>query len=747
MLVCPLCRLALADNETTCPRDGQPGVQSREADVPPAVRARFTIVETYGQGASGELYLADDQQTGRRGVLKMLRLPPNVTPAEKARLKRELVKQATIGSPVLSVPLATGDANGLPWIFREWHEGVSLRVKLTRGGALAVPEALLIASQVAAALDELHRAGLLHRDIKPGHILLNPQPSGMPRVTVIDPGIAARIETGAVFDVTGTPEYCSPEQAKGKLVSFRSDLYALGCVLFEMLTGTPPFAGKPSDVLAAHAEKAAPTPKVSMPTGVSTLLSQLLAKDPRERPFSAQQVRRALEPFLPEDAKSSREATQTFERLSEKRRVPVPGRGTLPPPSKNVPGKGTIVGMPAPSLSSKPPPPPPGAKKPRPDGTEELSALDLEGAEEILAKSADSTVELSAVDLEPAAPDATIAEVPRVENPAAFAATMPGTDSPPPWQQTPMGDDSLDYDDLAETKAIDRDAAPQPASQPASQPAVASQPQSQPSAHVQSAAPRAAQPVQAPKKKGGLVPLLAIGGVVGVCALTSIAGAGVMWFISGSEDAPEVGPVAVVEPTPVGQPAPPEPLAPPPAPAPVVRVQPEPVAAAEPEPVQEEADEAPVAPAEPVREERAEAAPRQTERSEPRARREEAASGGGGSRVDQFNRAREEALEHFRARRFPQAAAAYEQATQLNSRHAGSFAGLGASRLALGQHGQAVRAYQRAIELQPRHAGYHAALGQAYLASGDRNRARQAFTRALSLDPNNNTARQGLSRL
>ncbi len=410
MLVCPLCRLTLSDTETACPRDGNEGVEATLPDVPAVVRARFNIVQPYARGASGDLFLADDQQTGRRGVLKLLRLPENVTPAEKARLKRELVKQGTLSNPALATPMATGDAGGIPWLFREWIEGVSLRVKLARAGALTVPEALSIAAQVAAALDELHRSGLLHRDIKPGHIILNPQPTGLPRVAVIDAGIAARIETSSVFDVTGTPEYVSPEQAKGKLVSFRSDLYSLGCVIFEMLTGTTPFDGTPAEQLEAHADRAAPTPQVSIPTGVTTLLSQLLAKEPRERPFSAQQVRRALEPFLPEDANSKRDATQTFEKMTEKRRAPVAGSGTLRPPKTK-----TKLGMP-----SRPPPPPPKAtKKPTADGTEELSALDLEEAEEIASApkgrraktllglaspkpAAGGTEELSALDLEEA---------------------------------------------------------------------------------------------------------------------------------------------------------------------------------------------------------------------------------------------------------------------------------------------------------------------------------------------------------
>src|SRR5512139_1002181 len=106
MLVCPLCRLMLSDAETTCPRDGHEGAPPRKAEVPPSIAARFGIVQPYAQGASGDLYLADDSQTGRRGVLKVLRLVANVTPTERARLKRELVKQATLAHPVLSVPMA-----------------------------------------------------------------------------------------------------------------------------------------------------------------------------------------------------------------------------------------------------------------------------------------------------------------------------------------------------------------------------------------------------------------------------------------------------------------------------------------------------------------------------------------------------------------------------------------------------------------------------------------------------------------
>ncbi len=734
MLVCPLCRLTLSDTETDCPRDGHEGIEARAAEVPASLRARFAVVEPFAQGGSGDTFLADDQQTGRRGLLKLLRLPANMAASERARLKRELVKQATLANPNLSVPLATGDANGVTWVFREWYEGVSLRVKLARGGALAVPEALAIASQIAAALDELHRSGLLHRDLKPGHVILNPQPSGVPKVTVIDAGIAARIETDKVFDVMGTAEYVSPEQARGKLVSFRSDLYALGCLVFEMLTGTTPFAGPPATVLSLHAEKAAPTPQVTLPTGVSTLLSQLLAKEPRERPFSAQQVRRALEPFLPEDANSKREATQTFEALSEKRRAPKAGTGTLRP--GKVKATEVSMAVKAPALS--------GAnageivvvdRPERKDATMELSETDLGTPVPTNgAKAGDATTQPTA---DPAPAEVSVGrlriktligipEAPGHEEPAAAHVR-----EEPPTQR-----------ELSAQPHRTTDPGVGPASQPPpGDPMAQEQPFVAPAAPAFTA-PRAAHRDDEPVKLPGtsLFTILALVAVVGICFVGTLGSAAIYWLTTSSDEpiATNTQPQIFQPPLPSesGVPVPetpPEPTAPEPiAPAPPT----EPVAVQQPAlpPV-------PVAPI-PTRTEPAPPAEARTPRGERPPRGEQPASTEG--QTDRFSQAREEALAHFQARRFEQAAEAYEQATQINPRHAGSFAGLGAARLALGQHDAAVRAYERAIALSPNHAGFQAALGRAHLAAGDREQARQAFRRALAIDPNNQAARQGL---
>ncbi|MBX3275071.1 MAG: serine/threonine protein kinase, partial [Sandaracinaceae bacterium] len=454
MRVCPFCRLVLGEEEPTCPRDGHAPAPSEERPLAGELSARFAVVAPYASGTAGDLYLADDRETGRRGILKVLRLPDKVTPAERTRLKRELTKQATLDGSVLAVPLATGAVDEAPWIFREWYEGVSLRVRLARNGAMPVTEALAVGAHLASALDELHRAGLLHRDLKAGHVILNPQPSGLPDVALIDAGVASRVDVGTVFDVVGTPEYLSPEQARGKLVSFRSDLYALGCLLYEMLTGAPPFAGTASELLEAHAKQDPPSPSVAhLPADLATLITKLLAKEPRDRPFSAQQVRRALEPFLPE---TRRDATQTFEKLTDRRRTPAAGSGTLRPPEKRGP-EGTMMGIPAPQSNGKdlsppvaakpsaPPPPPPG-KAPSAEGTEELLALDLDAAEQALSPDfipgvptkparPDSTEELSALDLDKA--EEVLARAPRIAKtlfgmPAAPAGRISAPPPPPP---------------------------------------------------------------------------------------------------------------------------------------------------------------------------------------------------------------------------------------------------------------------------------------------------------------------------
>lgn len=893
MYVCPLCRIVLAKGETVCPRDGQAPLTREPFPVPPAVAARFTVVEPFADGDAGTLYLADDKQTGRRGLLKMLRGASAWTVSERSRLKRELLKQASLTHDGLVVPLATGETDNVVWMFREWIDGVSLAVKLARSGALPVPEALAIAAQIATALDELHRAGLLARDLSAGHVIVQQQPSGFPKVSLIDAGIAMRVASASVFEITGKPAYVSPEHASGKLVSFRSDLYSLGALLHEMLTGAPIFRGNTEQVLEAQRTQPPPPLTVSLPSGVSALLAQLVVKEPRDRPFSAQQVRRTLEPFLPRDAATDRrEPTASFavERMSKPMVAPPSkGSGTLRPPTQ----KSTLVGFQVPKPGSG-------------NGTQELTPLDLATAEKVLTRGdatqalsesdlaaakpastapprfrrdADPTTQLSALDLgtgagaksvpppvpggpkpKTAPPPPPAAAAPRAPAPSASMAPRTALTTSPGLGAAPADAGDLDYDDLAETKAVERDEAHQliagvpgasgvtAAGSPApshvrsdaalakTEVAFPATPTPQPSSGAAARAPGAPSPfagqpaaVASPattRKRSTLdddelevkglrrskAPFLVLGGAVAFCFVASAAGlvGSFIWaqvLDSGtpavatvtpgttasapSASAPPVSAPSASAPSPVRPPAPAPMVAPPPAPvvapapAPVVAPAPAPVVAPAPSPVPPAAPMVALAPA-PVPVPAPVPAPTPQPAAPARATPSRTESSSGGSRptptspapasppriaagirsgsssgssastssapaatagAATFDGLRQQARAHFAARRYDDAASAYEQAARMRPRDAATWAGLGAARLAGGDARAAMDAYRHALEIDPRNARYHVSMGRALVVAGDRTRARQAFSHALMLDPNNREARQQLDRL
>ncbi len=354
-LVCPLCRIALSPLDDVCPRDGQQGHETAWLAVPRSVGQRFHVIAPHAHGATGSLYLVDEPATGRRGLLKLLHPVPSPQHADRQRLRRELVKQAMLARGNLLLPLASGEAEGVTWIFREWLDGVSLEVVLSRAGALHQTEAFAIATQVASALDELHRGGLLHRDVKPGHIFLQQTRHGIPRALLLDAGVAGLLTERASGALYGTAGYAAPEQQVGKLISFRSDLYSLGCVLYRMLTGRPAFLGESLDeTLTAQRYGELPPMPSDLPHGIGALLRSILSKDPQERPFSAQKLRRLLDPFLPDGALMEKQPTTSFETL------PAPRPSTAPEPT------GTLRPPPPPSMRPSAPAPAGGTLRPNP---------------------------------------------------------------------------------------------------------------------------------------------------------------------------------------------------------------------------------------------------------------------------------------------------------------------------------------------------------------------------------------------
>jgi eukaryotic-like serine/threonine-protein kinase len=381
-LVCPLCHIALPDVDDVCPRDGHTGREVSWVPVPTSLRQRFQVLEPFAHGDSGSLYIADEPETGRRGLLKVLIPAAKEQLAERHRLRRELVKQATLTRTHLVVPLASGETDGFTWLFREWLDGIALEVRLSREGALQQTEALAIAAQIATALDELHRGGLLHRDVEPGHIFLQPTPHGIPRALLLDAGVVRPLPVqGSRAPIYGSAGYVAPEQLLGKLVSFRSDLYSLGCVLYRMLTGRPAFAGDSlEETLAAQRYGEVPPMPSDLPNGIGALLQSILAKDPQSRPFSAQKLRRTLDPFLPDGALMEKQPTTTFETVPEPKSsiAPQPS-GTLRPPappsaqpSRPAP---PVVSQRPPTHSAPPPPPP---RSLREDQTQQIDLSQIE---------------------------------------------------------------------------------------------------------------------------------------------------------------------------------------------------------------------------------------------------------------------------------------------------------------------------------------------------------------------------------
>ena len=258
----------------------------------------YEIVAPLGAGGMGEVYRARDSKLGREVALKLL--PPKFTAdADRAaRLEREARLLASLNHPHIGAIYGFEDAGNVPALVLELVEGETLDDRVRRR-PLPLPEALAIAQQIADALDAAHRAGIIHRDLKPSNIKITPD--GV--VKVLDFGLAKALaaegsdpdlskSTTVTADVTiagaifGTAAYMSPEQARGQPVDKRTDIWAFGCVLFEMLTGSPTFArGTVTDTIAAvvTAEPAWDSLPTDTPGGIRQLLTRCLQKDGRRR--------------------------------------------------------------------------------------------------------------------------------------------------------------------------------------------------------------------------------------------------------------------------------------------------------------------------------------------------------------------------------------------------------------------------------------------------------------------------------
>ena len=253
----------------------------------------YALERELGGGGMSRVFLAREAALGRPVVIKTL--PPELSgDVSIERFRREVRVAAQLSHPNIVPVLTTGTIDGMLYYVMPFVAGESLRARVDREGQLPIDDALAIAREVGQALDFAHRQGVVHRDIKPENILLADG-----HAMIADFGIARALSTLA-DDTTltgtgislGTPAYMSPEQAAGEReIDGRSDVYALGCVLYEMLTGVPPFAGRSVQALAAQ-HLTAPPPVASqqrptIPPALDDIIRRAMAKSPADRFSSA----------------------------------------------------------------------------------------------------------------------------------------------------------------------------------------------------------------------------------------------------------------------------------------------------------------------------------------------------------------------------------------------------------------------------------------------------------------------------
>lgn len=770
MRACTLCKKLFAEDLEICPDDQSATVSLALDPLPEGLATRFPEAVPLASGATGTLYAVDGEAPL---VLKVLSAELTSDPAVRGRYRRDLRKQLGIEHPNLSRVSEEGESEGRVFMLRQRVSGESLAQWLHRAGAgksgLTLPQVYEVIVQLASALDGLHRSGLVHRDLKTGHVLVRKDldGSGSRQLQLIDAAVAAPIFADRA-EPRGTVDYLAPELIDGGTATFRSDLYALGCLGFQLLTGRAPFRGATDDAtLAAHRNAQSAELPPGVPQTVRTLISSMLANDPRRRPFSAQQVRRALEPLLTSQTKAAHSGGRRMAHLP-------------------------AVTLRMPAVTAKPRTP---ATPQTPyDVTVEL---DVEELDKAIQASDDDTSATGSPDgsvdkiVTPRSNSGAIKPAPEIDDDAPTIA-LPVTGAAPGAPGRVGRSRTGTHFGLGPVRSADVTAAAAKASGTALAGPSPRTDQTGPREHAELDEATRAQrqdPTERiirhrepsvprkPVSEDPSVVLWAAGALVLLLlAVRLVLGPAPHHARSQSVVVRVPGGTASSEANASGSPA-------------GLRTQTDVKAAtaarAEPSSISEQAligahmAARPRSGSERSGSERSGAEPRtssaligdEQERASASApvpsavvpellddaaqnvtqdvRTVSAAQVGQG--ISHANRSRGDvdykalARKLYQSGSYREAARAYQRATQHDGSDAGAYAGLGAARLASGETRRAISAYQRAVQLEPGVAGFQAALGRAYLSQGDRARARAAYSKALKLDPNNRAAQTGMA--
>jgi serine/threonine-protein kinase len=301
---------------------------------PRLVGGRYELGELIGYGGMAEVHRGRDLRLGRDVAIKVLRADLARDPSFLNRFRREAQSAAGLNHPSIVSVYDTGEDLGnegtaQPYIVMEHVEGRTLRDILKSEGRLPPRRAMEVAADVSAALDFSHRAGLIHRDVKPANVMITK--SGA--VKVMDFGIARAIADNSATvtqtaNVIGTAQYLSPEQARGETVDPRSDVYSTGCLLYELVTGVPPFQGdSPVAVAYQHVREnaSAPSSRVpGLPRALDSIVMKALAKNPQNRYQSAAEMRSDLQRALADQPVSAESVMTDAERTQFIARTPPP---------------------------------------------------------------------------------------------------------------------------------------------------------------------------------------------------------------------------------------------------------------------------------------------------------------------------------------------------------------------------------------------------------------------------------------